>query len=144
MDKNFERLIGFVDKNRSLILDAERYIWKNPEIGYKEWKTTEYMIHAFEKLGYKVQRPEDITGFIADLDTGHPGPKIAIVAELDSLICAEHPECDPETKAVHACGHHTQSAYLLGCAAACRAWRAGWPVRIHSLHFRSRRGNHRS
>lgn len=118
MDKNFEKLIGYVEKNKDLILAAERYIWKNPELGYKEWKTTEYMVQAFEKLGYTVQRPDDITGFIADLDTGRPGPKIGIVAELDSLICAEHPECDPETKAVHACGHHGQSAYLLGCAAA--------------------------
>ena len=118
MDTILERVISNVDKNRQLILDAERYIWKNPEIGYKEWKTTDYLVKAFERLGYQVTRPEGITGFIADLDTGRPGPKVAILGELDSLICAEHPECDPETHAVHACGHHGQSAYLLGCAAA--------------------------
>lgn len=113
-----EKIVSNVEKNRQLILDAEKYIWNHPEIGYKEWKTTEYLVERFEELGYKVRRPEGITGFIADIDTGRPGPKVAILAELDSLICAEHPDCDPETHAVHACGHHGQSAYLLGCAAA--------------------------
>ncbi len=114
----FQEMIQNVDKNKQLILDAERYIWKHPELGYKEWKTTKYMVEAFEKLGYTVVRPDGITGFIADLDTGRPGPKIAILAELDSLMNTEHPDANPETHAVHACGHHGQSAYLLGCAAA--------------------------
>ena len=117
-NSTYRRIIDNIEKNRQRILDAERHIWANPEIGYKEWKTTEYMAGIFTELGYTVTRPENITGFIADLDTGRPGPKVAIVAELDSLICAEHPECDPITHAVHACGHHAQSAYLVGCAAA--------------------------
>lgn len=32
-----------VEKYTSLILDAERYIWKHPETGYKELKTSAYM-----------------------------------------------------------------------------------------------------
>ena len=32
-----------VDKYRKLILDAERYIWNNPETGYKEVKTSKYL-----------------------------------------------------------------------------------------------------
>lgn len=115
---SYSTIVAAVEKNIQLILEAERYIWAHPEIGYKEVKTTAYMVEAFEKLGYNVVRPEGITGFIADLDTGRPGPKVAILAELDSLICADHPECDPATHAVHACGHHAQSAYLIGCAAA--------------------------
>lgn len=114
----YEKLISYVEKHRKLILDTERYLWKNPEVGYKEWKTTEYLVSQFEKLGYQVTRPDDITGFIADLDTGRPGPKFAILGELDSLMCETHPEADPETKAVHACGHHCQTTGLLGCAAA--------------------------
>ena len=34
-----------VDKHRQLILDAERYIWKNPETGYKEVKTSKYLVN---------------------------------------------------------------------------------------------------
>ena len=32
-----------VEKHRDLILAAERYIWQNPETGYKEFKTSAYM-----------------------------------------------------------------------------------------------------
>lgn len=118
MNEIVMRLANHVDKHQQLILDVERHIWNNPELGYKEWKTTRYLEAQFEALGYTLTRAGDIPGFIADLDTGRPGPKIAILAELDSLICGDHPECDPETKAVHACGHNAQSAYLVGCAAA--------------------------
>ena len=40
-----------VEKYRSLILEAERYIWKNPETGYKEYKTSAYMAEKFRALG---------------------------------------------------------------------------------------------
>ena len=111
-------LIAKVEKAKNLIFETERTIWENPEIGYKEWKTTAYLQRVFEKLGYKVDLVGDIPGFTAEISTGRPGPTIAIIAELDSLLCPEHPESDPNTGAVHACGHHAQSAYLVGCAAA--------------------------
>lgn len=38
-----EKLIAAVEKHKQLILDTERYIWENPETGYKEFKTTAYM-----------------------------------------------------------------------------------------------------
>lgn len=118
MDQALERMVSYVEKHRKLILDTERHIWKHPEVGYKEWGTTAYLAEQFEKLGYTVNRPDDITGFTAELDTGKPGPKFAIIGELDSLMCETHPEADPQTKAVHACGHHCQTTVLLGCAAA--------------------------
>ena len=62
-------IVTAVDKHRKLILDAERYIWQNPETGYKEFKTTKYMEDAFEALGYDVVRAEGITGFYTVLDT---------------------------------------------------------------------------
>ena len=48
-----EKLKAAVEKNRQLILDAEKYIWKNPETGYKEVKTSKYMADAFKALGYE-------------------------------------------------------------------------------------------
>ncbi len=107
-----------VEKHRQLILDAERYLWKHPETGYKEFKTSAYMAEQFEKLAYTLKRSEGITGFTAEVDTGREGPTLLIMAELDSIICPSHPECDPETGAVHSCGHHAQCAALLGIAAA--------------------------
>ncbi len=113
-----EKISSAVEKHRQLILDAERYIWKNPETGYKEFKTSKYLAEKYEALGYKLTYAEGITGFYTVIDTGREGPEVLILGELDSVICPTHPESDPLTGAVHSCGHHAQSATLLGIAAA--------------------------
>ena len=115
-----QKIINAVDRHRSLILDAERYIWKNPETGYKEYKTSKYMEDAFEALGYEIVRADGITGFYTVLDTGREGPELLILGELDSIICPSHKDADPVTGAVHSCGHNAQCAALLGIAAALK------------------------
>jgi len=120
MTQIVERLSKAVEKHVDMIYEAEDYIWKHPETGYREWNTTAYLAERFEALGYSLVKPGDIPGFYTDLDTGKPGPKVAILGELDSLIVGNHPECDRETSAVHACGHNCQSAILLGVAAALK------------------------
>ena len=109
-----------VEKHRKMILDAERFIWQHPAPGYKEVVASEYMEKAFENLGYDIVRAGNIPGFYTLIDTGKEGPEILILGELDSLIIPSHPECDKETGAVHACGHHAQCAALLGVAAALK------------------------
>ena len=94
-----KQLMEMVAKYESLIYDTADYIWKNPETGYREWKTSAYMEEHFEALGYTLTKAGNIPGFYADLDTGRPGPKIAILGELDSLIVGNHPDADPETHA---------------------------------------------
>lgn len=110
----------YVEKHRKLILDALDYIWKHPETGYKEWKTHEYLAAEFKKLGYELTPAGNIPGFTAEVDTGVEGPTIAVFGELDALICNTHPDADPVTGAVHACGHCAQTAALLGLAAALK------------------------
>ena len=112
--------IAAVEKYRDLILQAQDYIWKNPETGYKEYKTSAYMAKEFEKLGYKLNFADGITGFYTVVDTGREGPEVLVMGELDSLICREHPDADIETGAVHCCGHSAQCAALLGIAAALK------------------------
>lgn len=113
-------IIAAVEKHEKLILDAERYIWKHPETGYKEYKTSAYLSDTFEQLGYDLVMADGITGFYTVVDTGKPGPEILILAELDSVICPEHKDADPVTGAVHSCGHNTQCAALIGIAAALK------------------------
>lgn len=115
-----KKLLCAVDKNRQLILDAEKYIWKNPETGYKEFKTSAYLEKAFTDLGYELVKAENITGFYTVIDTGRAGPEVLVLGELDSVLCPEHPDSDKTTGAVHACGHNAQCAGLLGIAAALK------------------------
>ncbi len=115
-----QALMNAVDKYRDLILEAERYIWQHPETGYREEKTSQYMKDVFTRLGYELECPENLTGFITRIDTGRPGPELLILGELDSIICPNHPEADPVTGAVHSCGHNAQCAALIGVAAALK------------------------
>lgn len=115
-----KKFLNAVDKNRQLILDAERYIWAHPETGYKEYKTSAYMEEKFRALGYELTLAEGITGFYTTVDTGREGPTVLILGELDSIICPSHPDSDKETGAVHSCGHNAQCAGLLGVAAALK------------------------
>ena len=109
-----------VDKHRDSILETERYIWNNPETGYKEWKTHAHLKAKYEALGYEIHEAGNVPGFYVDIDTGKEGPCVLVLGEMDSVICPEHPESDKETGAVHACGHNTHSASLFGIAAAIK------------------------
>jgi amidohydrolase len=115
--KNIDRA---VEKYRDLILEAEKYIWDNPETGYKEYKTSAYMEEKFRELGYELTLADGITGFYTVIDTGREGPEVMVLAELDSVICPSHPAADKTTGAVHACGHNAQCAAMLGIAAALK------------------------
>ena len=42
---------ALVDKHRETILDTERHIWRHPETGFKEWKTSAYLADIFERAG---------------------------------------------------------------------------------------------
>ena len=116
-----QKLFGAIDAYRGEIEKVYRYMWENPETGYKEWKVHAYLVKAFRELGYELVEAGNIPGFYTDLDTGRPGPTVLVMGELDALICKGHPDADPETGAVHCCGHCCQPAALLGLAAALKA-----------------------
>ena len=115
-----KKVFDIVEKYEKLMLDAEKWIWENPEPGYKEFKTNKYIADVFENMGYKLTYAKDITGFYTVIDTGRPGPTVLVLAELDSLINFNHPDCDKQTGAIHNCGHHVQCAVMLGVAASLK------------------------
>ena len=115
-----EKLLAAAEKYSKLILDAERYIWNNPETGYKEVKTSRYMAKVFQELGYELVFAGNVPGFYTTIDTGRSGPTLLVLGEMDCVICPQHKEADPDTGAVHACGHNVQCAALIGIAAALK------------------------
>lgn len=118
MKYNAERLMALVEKHKDLIITAQQHIFDHPEVGFQEWETSKYLSEQFRKLGYTPVEAGDIPGFYADLDTGIPGPKIAVFGEMDALIVPGHPKA--KNGIVHACGHNAQCAILLGIAAAMK------------------------
>ena len=114
-----QQIVKNVDQARDLVLEAERWLWKHPETGYREWPAHNYLKEKWEALGYKLVEAGNIPGFYTDIDTGRPGPTLCIMAELDALDNANHPEA--VNGMAHACGHNCQAAGLLGVAAGLAA-----------------------
>jgi amidohydrolase len=111
-----DKLSTIIEANRTDIISLGEEIYKNPETGFREFETSRLISEKFKQLGLKYETFSSIPGVKATIDTGRPGPGIAIFGELDSVICREHPHCNKENGAVHACGHNAQLAAMVGAA----------------------------
>lgn len=105
-----------IDKKREKIISIGEEIYKNPELGYKERRTTELVFREFTELGLNPEKDIAVSGCQGRVDFSKNGPVIAVMGELDAVSCPEHKDADRETGAVHACGHNIQVASMIGAA----------------------------
>ncbi|MBQ9925562.1 MAG: amidohydrolase [Clostridia bacterium] len=105
-----------IDKNADKINAIAESIFQEPELGYKEVKTAAKVKAVFDELGYTYQDEVAMTGVIANVPGKNHNAKIAVMGELDAVVCPEHRCADPVTGAAHSCGHHAQIASLMGVA----------------------------
>ncbi len=105
-----------IDRRSREVIRLGEEVWKNPELGFKEYKTSEIVAQAFQDLRIECQKNVALTGVLAKVQSDKPGPTVAVIGEMDALVCYEHPSSDPTTGAVHACGHNAQIAAMLGMA----------------------------
>ena len=113
-----ERIAAVVESHRDDIVEVGETIMRNPELGFKEFETAALVQRKFDELELDYRAGLARTGVKARIDTGRPGPTLALIGELDALTVAGHPQENPETHAAHACGHNAQIAGLMGAAAA--------------------------
>ena len=109
------RITSTIDDHAEEIIHLAEKLLRVPELGYREFKTSEIVSNVFEELGLPYEKNLGITGIKA-AGPHNNGPHISIIGELDAVICREHPLADPVTGAAHACGHHAQLAALIGAA----------------------------
>ncbi|MCH2671310.1 MAG: amidohydrolase [Dehalococcoidia bacterium] len=104
-----------IEKNKKHIIGVAQQILANPEAGFREVKTAQLVAQNFEDLGIPYQGGLALTGLKGRIPGGAgPGPAVAVIGELDSLVVTEHPHADPNSGAAHACGHHCQIGMMLG------------------------------
>ena len=116
--KELKKLVcSEIDNCRDMIIEAGEKIYSNPELGYKENYATEYVENIFTELGLSPEKNIAVTGCSAVLECSRPGPSLSFMGELDAVSCPDHKDADPETGAVHACGHNIQTAVMIGAAA---------------------------
>lgn len=95
-------------------------IAEEPELGYKEVKTSAKVQEAFDRLGIAYETGFGVTGVKARLAGAGHRRTVALLGELDAIVCREHPMSDPVTGAAHCCGHNVQIANLLAVAMAVK------------------------
>lgn len=109
------------------VIEWRRHLHANPELSNREVKTAAYIAAHLNSLGLKVQTGVAVTGVVALLETGKPGPVIALRADMDALPVMERNSLPfaskvktafngQETGVMHACGHDTHVAMLMGVA----------------------------
>jgi amidohydrolase len=110
-----------IDRHADEIINIGETILGHPETGFNEVKTAALVAERMRALDLAPQTGLALTGVKGRLKRGNTGPRLAIVAELDSLRTSDHPLADPHTGAAHSCGHNAQIAGMLGAAIGLRA-----------------------
>lgn len=123
LEESKSLICSIVDDISENIISIADNIFANPELGYKEFQTSELVEKHFNEIGLEDIEHCAITGVKGWLrnKTGTQNrPSLAIIGELDAVISPLHPNSCSKTHAAHACGHHAQLAAMLGCAQALK------------------------
>jgi amidohydrolase len=104
---------------KNFVIDTRRDIHAHPELGNQEQRTPALIVDALKDLGVALQERVGGTGVVAILRGAHPGPTLALRADMDALPLNEEADrpyrsCVPGV--MHACGHDGHVAMLLGAA----------------------------
>jgi amidohydrolase len=125
-ETNIETLANSVDAK---VLAWRRDIHQFPELGNREFRTSKLVAAHLKKLGLDVKTGIAHTGVVAILKGGKPGAKIALRADMDALPVTEKNDLPFASKqtaefrgekvgVMHACGHDSHTAILMGVAEA--------------------------
>ncbi|MCF0065000.1 amidohydrolase [Dyadobacter chenwenxiniae] len=109
------------------LVEWRRDFHQNPELGNREFKTAEKVASHLKQLGIEVQTGIAHTGVVGLLKGGKPGPVVALRADMDGLPVTERVDVPfksnvtvdyngQKTGVMHACGHDTHVAILMGVA----------------------------
>ena len=113
-----DKIKQLVEASFDEIVEIRRYIHKNPELSFKEHKTSAYIKSVLTSWG--VSFTEDIadTGIVVLLEGNNPSSKtLALRADFDALPITEENDvdyCSVNKGVMHACGHDAHTASLLG------------------------------
>jgi len=101
------------------IIKIRREIHQKPELAYREEVTSKLVAERLEALGIQVKRGVGGTGVLGVLKGPRPGKVVGLRADMDALPLDEMADVEFKSKVkgvMHACGHDTHVAMLLGAA----------------------------
>ena len=125
--KNDEKISKFSDKIEQKVIEWRRHVHQNPELSNREFETAKYIETHLRNLGISVQTGVAKTGVVGILIGKKPGKVVALRAVIDALPVTESIDLPvksnvrstyngKETGVMHACGHDSHVAILMGVA----------------------------
>ncbi|WP_339700382.1 amidohydrolase [Algoriphagus aquimarinus] len=111
----------------SKVIEWRRDIHMHPELGNQETRTAKKIADHLRSLGIEVTENVAVTGVVGVLKGGKSGPTVALRADMDGLPVTERNDLPfksvntatyngQETGVMHACGHDSHVAILMGVA----------------------------
>lgn len=100
------------------VIELRHDFHQHPEASMAEFRTTDRIAEELDKMGIPYRR-FDPTGLIATIQGGQPGKTVALRADIDALSITETADVPFKSQNegfMHACGHDTHAAMLLGAA----------------------------
>lgn len=109
------------------VIEWRRHFHEYPELSNQEFKTAEKIAAHLQSLGMEVQTGVGKTGVVGLLKGNNPGKVVALRADIDALPVTERNDLPfkstvtaefmgVKTGVMHACGHDTHTAILMGVA----------------------------
>lgn len=109
------------------VIEWRRDFHQYPELGNEEVRTAGIIADHLKSLGMEVEEGVAVTGVVGLLKGGHPGPTVALRADMDGLPVTERGDLPfksevrteyngQEIGVMHACGHDSHMAILMGVA----------------------------
>ncbi len=122
-----EKVQGLAKDFLKDIIQVRRHLHANPELSFKEYKTSQYIQQFLDQIGVKYTAGYVETGIVAHIEGKNPSKKvIALRADMDALPIFEENEvsyCSKNEGVMHACGHDVHTSSLLGTAKILHALR---------------------
>lgn len=120
-------LLSDIKSIESKVIEWRHYFHENPELSNREFNTAKKIADHLKNLGLNVTTNVAHTGVIGVLEGDLPGKVVALRADIDALPVTERNDLPfksivkttflgQETGVMHACGHDTHIAILMGVA----------------------------
>ncbi|HWE42018.1 MAG TPA: amidohydrolase [Gemmatimonadaceae bacterium] len=104
---------------REAVISWRRHLHQHPELSFHEERTAQFVADTLASFGnLEITRPTP-TSVVARLTGTHPGPVLAMRADIDALPIDEknsHDFISRHAGVMHACGHDGHTSMLLGAA----------------------------
>lgn len=98
-------------KLKEQILKDKEFFWNHPEIEFREFQTSEYIISRLKEMGYEnIKTGIAQTGVMAELTGKIPGECVLFRCDMDAVPLGD------KDNVKHTCGHDAHMAILLGLA----------------------------